>query len=197
MALVKLNKTILSLDVSTKTGFAVLKYDGSIKLEKSSTIYYDIDKINLDKFDHEELNKFIERVVYFTNKVQELIKEHNPDIIVIEQTVLGRQRYVQRLLEWIHYGILEGAILKANLPFIYLDPSEWRSILELKMSKDDKTHNKNIKKLGKRGKLTKKHLSVRMANDMFPHLNLKIKDNDQSDAILLGVAYLKREYNVS
>jgi hypothetical protein len=69
----------------------------------------------------------------------------------------------------------------------YMDPSEWRKIVDLKLSKADKDNNKAVKKKEKRGKITRKHLSVRMVNEKFGK-SLKIKDNDEADAILLGFA---------
>ena len=46
----------------------------------------------------------------------------------------------------------------------------------------------NKKDLGIKGKVTKKHLAVRRANDLF-NLTLIQKDNDVADSLLLGTAY--------
>ena len=43
----------------------------------------------------------------------------------------------------------------------------------------------------KRGKISKKHLAVRMVNDLYGK-QLKLKDNDEADAILMGQAYVNR-----
>jgi hypothetical protein len=73
-----------------------------------------------------------------------------------------------------------------------MDPSQWRKILEMRLSKDQKENNKLVSKGVKRGRVTKKHLSVNMTNTKFG-LKLKLKDNDISDAILLGLAYITKE----
>jgi hypothetical protein len=44
--------------------------------------------------------------------------------------------------------------------------------------------------LGIKGKVTKKHLSVRWVNETFG-FNMKVKDNDICDAVCLGSAYIK------
>ena len=80
-----------------------------------------------------------------------------------------------------------------------MDPSEWRKILGLKMSKEDRKNNakvnkanregKSKKELGLRGRVTVKHLSINFSNSFYG-LNLKIKDNNQSDAIGLASAWI-------
>ena len=54
------------------------------------------------------------------------------------------------------------------------------------MSKEQKKNNKQ--RIG--SKVTLKHVAVRKANQFF-QLELKQKDNDIADAILLGVAFLQ------
>ena len=70
-----------------------------------------------------------------------------------------------------------------------MDPSQWRKILEMRLSKEQKENNKLVSKGVKRGRITKKHLSVEMANARF-NLKLKLKDNDIADACNLAVACL-------
>jgi hypothetical protein len=72
-----------------------------------------------------------------------------------------------------------------------MDTSEWRKIVGLWMSKEDKKNNRQVSIGKKRGKITKKHLSVRMVNEKF-NKSLKLKDNDEADAILLGLAYVTK-----
>ena len=75
------------------------------------------------------------------------------------------------------------------------------------MTKEEKKQNAQIRKKkkatgatvvkneeGKRiGKIGKKHVNVRRANELFG-LELKLKDEDRADAILLGYAYFIENY---
>jgi Holliday junction resolvasome RuvABC endonuclease subunit len=119
--------------------------------------------------------------------VADLCDRFKPDVVVIENTVRGRNRNTQRLLEFIHKSVLD--FLRDRFKIKYLDPSEWRKILEIRLSNDDKKNNRLVSAGKKRGRITKKHLSVRMANQIFD-LKLKIKDNDVADALCLAKAYI-------
>jgi hypothetical protein len=66
----------------------------------------------------------------------------------------------------------------------YVDTSRWRSVLSIKLSKEQRENNKLVKKKLKRGKITWKHLSVSFINERYG-LKLKLKDNDQCDALCL------------
>ncbi|MDE2425744.1 MAG: hypothetical protein KGO96_07540 [Elusimicrobia bacterium] len=102
-------------------------------------------------------------------------------------------------MSFLHIKIYE-VLIKLKIDFYLVSSSDWRKTLELRLSKDDKKNNKKVneakrsnkskKELGLKGKITWKHLSVRMVNELFG-LNLRQKENDQSDAILLGLAYIK------
>jgi len=71
----------------------------------------------------------------------------------------------------------------------YVDPSHWRKIVGLKLTDEDKKHNKMVSKGLVKGRITPKHLSVRIANSLFA-LELILKNNDVADSILLGHSYL-------
>lgn len=122
-------------------------------------------------------------------KVSELAKDIGPDIIVIENTVKGRNRHTQRILEFIHFCVL--TILRGKWEIVYMDPSQWRKNIALRLSNDDKENNKEVSKGLKRGKITKKHLSVRHVNDNYK-LKLKLKDNDIADSICLVEGYINQ-----
>lgn len=181
---------ILSLDISLKTGWA-LHQDAS--LLDCGLIRVEIRDFNVND-DPNKQGSYPYNILEAAKSVAErligLISEKNPDSIVVENTVKGRNRHTQRLLEWIHMAVVESIRLK-GWSFHYLDPSEWRSALAMRLSKDDKKNNRLVGQGKKRGRITKKHLSVRMANDLYG-LKLKIKDNDIADAICLGRAFYER-----
>jgi hypothetical protein len=83
---------------------------------------------------------------------------------------------------------------------------QWRRIVGCKMSKQESVHNKHVKEYkkkqnskiaydetGKRiGKLTRKHINVRRANEIFGQYlptPLRKKDEDLADAFLLAYSY--------
>lgn len=186
---------VLSLDLSTKSGWALF-IDG--KLDSYGLIRVKVEDFNVNsKPGPEKSPKYPWNIMDAANgmgqKILELTSEHIPDTIVIENTVKGsKNRHTQRILEWIHKSVLEK-LRPLGKKIFYMDPSEWRKILELRLSKEDKKNNglinKGLKKeLGLSGKINKKHLSVRHVNQKF-RLNLRIKDNDIADAINLNLAY--------
>lgn len=184
---------LLALDLSSFTGYAIFT-DGV--LTKSGDYKVDIDGFNVN--DHPEKSpKYPKNLIDAVAKVADymmnnLVTPINPTHVVIENTVKGRNRSTQRFLEWLHYVVYTRLKTYGIKSITYLDPSEWRSILEVRLSKEDKKNNRDVSKKKKRGRITKKHLAVRQANAIF-NLNLKMKDNNRADALLLGWAFLKRE----
>lgn len=194
---------LLSLDISTKTGWAVFT---------SSVVNYNVAQLhnygridivdkNIDqKIDYKNFNNQTMQAIFkalgnFYSSINRLVDEYYPDIIVIEQTNLGRQRISQKVLEWLHLIVCLIIVNRLGKFPIFIDSSDWRKTVGLRLSKEDKEHNKLIKKQGKRGKINKKHLALRIVNEKFKKrfsTPLKVKDNDIADAICLGVAWLNK-----
>ena len=192
---------VLALDLSTKTGWAFFE-DG--KLVKHGLI-------RLSKKIEEYGNypwSFVYATIELIEKIHnELIIPLFPNTIVVEETNSSKARYTQKILEFLHFRLLSSCvnISPSYCPIKYINSSEWRKVLGLTMSKEQKKNNAKLNKakkqaegtgtkldkasLGIKGKITKKHLSVAYANSTYG-LNLKIKDNDIADAICLGTAYL-------
>lgn len=183
---------ILSLDLSTKSGWAVF-VDG--KYEKSG----ELKQVKVENFNVNDKPwtqpEYPWNIMDAANSIaigiEKLIIQEQPTFIVIENSVKGKNSQTQRLIEWFHFTVL--TILKnRSLPFAYMMPSEWRSAVNLRLSKDEKKNNRDVSAGKKRGKITRKHLSVNMVNELYPHLNLILKNNDQADAILLAVGFLNK-----
>jgi hypothetical protein len=179
---------LLALDISTKTGWAIFE-NGAYKTSGA------LDKVFIEDFNvNKEPQKssaypwnIIDAADQVSRSILALYNEHLPDVLVLEDTNKGRNRATQRALEWIHSAVLK--ILRPNGKSIkYMDSSDWRKTVGLKLNPDQKKNNKEVSAGKKRGKINKKHLSVLMTNEKFG-LQLKLKDNDQSDACLLGLAY--------
>jgi len=169
---------VLGLDISSKTGYALID-DGFLKdkgLLKSPIV------INVlgENF------AILDRASKMADLIFNLIKNNKPDYIYIEQTNAGKFRTSQKLLEFTHCVLLQH-IVKHNLQdrVRYVDTSKWRSKLSIKLTKEERKHNKSVKEKKARGKITTKHLSVKWANKTY-NLNLKIKDNDIADAIAIA-----------
>lgn len=127
--------------------------------------------------------------------------------VVVEEINSGRDRMVQKLLENIHTAACRRF---EPYPIIYLNSDGaigWRTHLGLKMTKEQKKSNAklsaakreagkdgelflaiNKKALGIKGKTTKKHLAVEWAKQHYKP-TLKVKDNNEADAICIGAAY--------
>jgi len=177
----------LGLDLSTHVGYSYIEDGKVVDFGVKHVVVEDIDG---------ELPDF--RMVRVAQQAAKVVSElvwmrSDSDFIQIEQTNPGSFRNSQKQLEFIHYAVLdildnEGYADKVG----YVDTSAWRSFHGLKMTKEQRAHNKALKakksKSTKRGegKITWKHLAVNMVNDKFA-LDLKLKDNDLADAILVGL----------
>jgi hypothetical protein len=183
----------LALDLSTSTGWAFFlngeRADhGGFKVE--------IENFNVQKHPEKQLDypgNIARAASQVAANVGALFARLSPDFVVIENTVCGRNRGTQRCLEWIHLGVLHELMCR-DIRFRYMDPSEWRAALQVRLSKDDKRNNRHVYEGKKRGRIGRKHLSVRYANETFG-LKLKLKDNDRADALCLGKAFIHQILN--
>lgn len=196
-----IEERVLALDMSTKTGWA--------------SMVNTIHGINLEDFGtlpqiHEPNgvypSNYVEWAYLVFGQISELIDRFAPEVLVIEETVAGSKAvYTQKILEWIHF-LVAKLIKETNIKSVYFLTGAWRSEVGSKMTKEESKHNKKVKEYksknktsiaygedGKRiGKLTKKHINVRRANEVFGKFlkaPLRKKDEDQADALLLGYAY--------
>jgi len=181
---------VLALDLSTHTGWAVFE---SGNLTAKGLLEVPVLNFNVNK-KPEKAPDYPFNLLDASNQMAGLVlnlwKAHAPDVVVIENTVMGRNRNTQRLLEFIHKSVLEILRFHKVKP-LYMDPSEWRALIRLRMTKEDLKNNKLVSAGKSRGKITRKHLSVRYVNENFG-LAFGLKDNDIADAICLGAAALQR-----
>lgn len=168
--------TYLGLDLSTKTGYAVLR-DG--KLETYGKIYAKESDQPIPEY------AMIERAKSVAAEVVKIVHEWSPSLICIEQTNLGRSRTTQKGLEFIHYAVLDSLSWDFRDKVVYADTSAWRNALKIALTKDQRRHNKAVNARKARGRITPKHLAVAYVNQKYG-LKLKLKDNDEADAICLA-----------
>jgi Holliday junction resolvasome RuvABC endonuclease subunit len=191
---------VLSLDISTKTGWALLVSGDQLVLESHGQI----DAI------HEPNGMYPESYVDWAydcySKIVDLVDTHAPDVLVIEETASGSKNiFSQKILEWIHF-LVAKFIKDTRIRVIYLLTEQWRRETGCKMSKEESKHNKQVKaykvktgskiaydEAGKRiGKLTRKHINIRRANEVFGaflKVPLKKKDEDTADSLMLAYCY--------
>ncbi len=180
---------VLALDISTNTGWAILENDHLLD--------YGLIQVKVENFNvaqHPEKDpQYPFNMVHSADKMAvaiiQLYYRFKPGYVVVDNTVKGRNRHTQRILEFIHKSLLD-LFFKMNIKPIYMDPSQWRHLLDIKLSKQDKKNNKLVRQGKKRGTISKKHLSVRVCNQIF-NTTFKIKDNNITDSILLGLAFYK------
>lgn len=169
----------LGLDISTKTGYAVI-HDGVL-------ISHGLKVAAKSEFPGLcEDFWFIARARAMGEEIYKLIVANQPDLIIIEQTNLGQNRMDQKLLEFIHFEVLRRILdMERESQVRYISTSTWRSVLKIKLDKDQKLNNALVKIGKKRGKVTPKHLAVIWANSTYG-LDLLKKDHDIADAIALA-----------
>lgn len=187
---------ILSLDISSKTGWAVVSYDKELSLVESGRL----DQVT-NTYSEEYPESYLKWSADIASEIVSLIEKKSADIVVIEETSKGsKNAKSQKILEWVHF-LVASFLIEKKIKNHYLMTGEWRGLVSARMTKEELTRNKIVKKQhatgnkvakdesGKRiGKISKKHVNIRRANEIF-NLNLKKKNEDEADAILLGVAY--------
>lgn len=196
----------LSLDISTKTGFAVFEGEtlvshGTVFPDKSVKDFgsYPGNYVHYTEYLSDRL--FEEVIDPFLQKYKASPSSSQVSV-VIEETNASRQNYSQKMLEMLHFCVIKG-LSKRGIDPAYVRTGVWRQIVGGNLSKDEKRLNAKIsrlkKKCGKRivkidgkivGKRTRKHSALRVCQEIFG-LNLKRKDEDAADAICLAYAFLK------
>lgn len=192
---------VLSLDVSSKTGWAlaISSKDGIELLEYGT-------QEPIPEPEGAYPGNFVDWAMMCFRRIVELIERTAPDVLVIEETSAGSKSiFSQKILEYIHF-LLAKYIRDNSLNVVYFLTEVWRREVGCVMSKEEKKKNKEVRdykkknrakiaydKEGKRiGIVGRKHVNVRRANEVFG-LNLKLVQNDLADATMLGYAYHLRK----
>jgi len=149
-------------------------------------------------------------LVYVDNYIDQLISEIKArdwfgglDYIIIEQTNKGRDRWKQKLLEWLHHELCKRFNYGYRFEICYIDTITWRRILSIKVTKEEKRSNRKIRaynieakndpdKKMIQGIVKIKDAAIDFCEKTF-NLKMKKKDNNVAEAICLGYAWLKQE----
>ena len=151
----------------------------SLDTSTSSTGYavYISGKLHrYDLIDFKRIKNTDERIKEMILKIYEIIETEKPQIIVAEMTVVTRNAQSQRNLTMI-LGAIQGTCLENNIFFSLLRPTEWRKLV----------NNEKEKLPRKREEL--KQWSKQKVSDI---LGINDINDDISDAILIGQAYINR-----
>ena len=151
----------------------------SLDTSTSSTGYavYISGKLHrYDLIDFKRIKNTDERIKEMILKIYEIIETEKPQIIVAEMTVVTRNAQTQRNLTMI-LAAIQGKCLENNIFFSVLRPTEWRKLV----------NNEKEKLPRKREEL--KQWSKQKASDI---LGINDINDDISDAILIGQAYINR-----
>lgn len=160
---------------------------------------------------------FVDWAELIFKEIDILIKKFKPDVLVVEETVAGSKAvYSQKILEFSHF-LLAKFIRDNSVRSVYLLTGAWRSEVGCKMTKEESAHNEYVKEYKKKnkskraydingkliGKLTKKHINIRVANEAFGKSlkePLRKRDEDIADSLCLGLCYhlrrLKKKGNI-
>ena len=129
-----------------------------------------------DLIDFKRIKNTDGRIKEMILKIYEIIETEKPQIIVAEMTVVTRNAQAQRNLTMI-LGAIQGKCLENNIFFSLLRPTEWRKLV----------NNEKEKLPRKREEL--KQWSKQKVSDI---LGINDINDDISDAILIGQAYINR-----
>ena len=194
---------ILGLDVSTNTGYCIL--DCPDKGEPTILSRGALPKVTKPKnFYPKDFVDWAEKNASGITALEARVPSNGREIVVVlEETSKGSKNAMsQKILEWTHFLLAKHFLESLELGRIsrlrYMMTGEWRNKVGCVMTKEEKAQNKFVSKSSDKvvkdpttnkriGKVGKKHVNVRRANEIFS-LNLKLKDNDQADAILLSYA---------
>lgn len=195
-----MKERVLSLDISTKTGFCLgISDENGFSLESYGTI----DKIECP--DGTYPATFVDWAYLCYEKIAEQVDNLHPDVLIIEETAANsKSSHSQKILEFVHF-LVAKMIRDTKIKSVYFMTGEWRSEAGCKMTKEESLHNKTVKKYkttnksdiaydinGKRiGKKTKKHIAIRRVEELFG-MKLKLVQNDLADALLLCYSYHQR-----
>jgi Holliday junction resolvasome RuvABC endonuclease subunit len=196
---------ILSLDVSTKTGYAVaISSDSGMALEDYGTIP------QIHKPDGDYPGVFIDWSNLCFDEIKKLIDKFRPDVIVVEETSKGSKNAMsQKILEYIHY-LLAKFIKESGIKSVYILTEQWRREIGCQMNDKEKLRNKEVRAYKKKhktniaydinekrtGLIGRKHVNIRRVSEIFEgqlREPLKRKDEDLADGLgLLACYYLRR-----
>lgn len=206
---------VLSLDVSTKTGFAsIVSSESGMVLEHCGTL----PKIAEPEGAYP--GNYVTWSELCFKDIMAIIEIYKPDVLVIEETSKGsKNAFSQKILEYLHFR-LASYIMESGIKSVYIQTEQWRREIGCQMNDKEKIKNKAVRtykkefekangkkttlaydESGKRiGLIGRKHVNIRRVSEIFAGQlkePLKRKDEDLADGLGLAAAYHLRRFKVS
>lgn len=204
-----IDERVLALDVSTKTGYALIaSSDSGMKLENYGTI----PQIHQPEGNYP--SNYVVWAYDCFNEILGIINISNPDVLVIEETSKGSKNAMsQKILEFLHF-LLAQYIKDKHIKSVYIMTEQWRREIGCQMSKEEKLRNKEVRTYKKKNKTViaydingkrtglvgRKHVNIRRVSEIFAGQlkePLKRKDEDLADGLGLAAAYHFRRLKVT
>lgn len=193
-------RILLSLDMSTTcTGWSVFNIDTTELITYGTLKPSTKGGVAKMTYPRQQLTKMID----LSFQIRNLILQYKPTYIVIEEIAGSKQRLGQKVLDGLHWIVLFHVQEFIDIIHFYdvTGRDGWRTHLGLKLSEEDKAHNKEAKKMNKdlgRGSQLPiydvKDLSCRYANKTYGlTLNPQTSqyDADVGDSVSMGSAFIK------
>lgn len=196
-----IDERVLALDVSTKTGYALIaSSDSGMKLENYGTI----PQIHQPEGNYP--SNYVVWAYDCFNEILGIINISNPDVLVIEETSKGSKNAMsQKILEFLHF-LLAQYIKDKHIKSVYIMTEQWRREIGCQMSKEEKLRNKEVRTYKKKNKTViaydingkrtglvgRKHVNIRRVSEIFAGQlkePLKRKDEDLADGLGLAACY--------
>lgn len=198
-----MERTIVSLDLSTKPGWARFHVkDGEVQKMQFDTVFpkKEIKQYGRYPFNYIDFARDVGN--HLVNDIY-LIHINHPEVeVVIEETTTSKNNYSQKILEFIHYAVLTG-LQARKIPVFYIRTGTWRGAVGANLNAEEKKLNQKIYRVKKQtgsklakidgkvvGKRTRKHASLRCFKEHFGY-ELPLNMNDACEAVLIGMAYIK------
>jgi Holliday junction resolvasome RuvABC endonuclease subunit len=192
---------VLSLDLSTKTGYALL-----ISSDKGPILedYGQIDKIECPE-NEPYPGSYVTWAYKCYFEVEKLIEKYQPDVLVVEEVTKSKNPFSQKILDWLHF-LVAKYIQETGIRNYFFQTGDWRREVGSYMNATEKKRNKEVREYKKKNKtklaydingkrigvIGKKHVTIRLINDAFKdqlRAPLRRKDEDSADGISLAWAY--------
>lgn len=204
---------IISLDLSTKPGFAILRSDGTVMASGTSRPSRLIaGEYPQSYVSHAET--VIESLIHKLVTHLHFNQKNSMDVttIAVEETTSSSQNYSQKILEFIHYDFLKQApVIFPNAKVVYLRDGIWKSLTGARMTDAEKKNNAKIGRLKKKKaeanpqlkriivkkdkegnpvrRVTEQDAYIRRANEVYG-LDLGRENEDEAAALLIAKAFL-------
>lgn len=139
---------VLALDLSTSTGFAF--FEGGRFIEAGTIVYpcenYKGEIRTFKDYPKEYPNNFIECAEGMAEGIGEVLDRYQPDVVVIEEINLARQRLSNKLLDFIHFATIKK-LNEKGLRIQFLTTRCWRMATGCYASAEDKKMNSKISRM--------------------------------------------------